>query len=197
MATRKKAAETAEEIKEATLEEVKAPAELDPIAAATAAITALGTAGGSGELSAYTAGKAVDTGKKVFLQSDLDNLQAQIDALSTQVDTLSGQLTSFTQGRAMAANDDLDNYKTPGHYFADTSAKAQTILHRPTGVTNPFGVDVKFNTASNRLVQTLIVNYADLSFYQRKLLAGGESGTWTKWAKVTGTETDPVEPVTP
>lgn len=190
MATRKKAAETAEEIKETTLEEVKAPAELDPIAAATAAITALGTAGGSGELSAYTAGKAVDPGKKVYLQSDLDILQAQIDALSAQ-------LTAFTKGSSMASGDDLDNYKTPGHYFADTSAKAQSILHRPTGVSNPFGVDVKFNTAANRLVQTLIVNTADLSFYQRKLLAGGESGTWTKWAKVTGTETEPVEPVTP
>ena len=190
MATRKKAAESVEEIKEVELEEVKAPAQLDPIAAATAAITALGTTGGSGELSAYTAGKAVDSGKKVFLQSDLDNLQVQIDALSAQ-------LQAFTKGSSMASGDDLDNYKTPGHYFADTSAKAQSILHRPTGVSNPFGVDVKFNTAANRLVQTLIVNTADLSFYQRKLLAGGESGTWTKWAKVTGTETEPVEPVTP
>ena len=196
MATRKQAADAElDVVKE--IDETKVPAELDPIAAATAAITALGTAGGSGELSAYTAGKAVDTGKKIFQQSDLDYLQSQINDLSSQLDTLSGQLTAFTQGSSMTANDDLDNYRTPGHYFADTSQKAQTILHRPTGVSNPFGVDVKFNTASNRLVQTLIVNATDLSFYQRKLLSGGESGTWTKWAKITGTETDPVEPVTP
>lgn len=189
MATRKKAADAElDVVKE--IDDTKAPAELDPIAAATAAITALGTAGGTGELSPYTAGKAVDTGKKIYLQSDIDNLQAQIDALNAQ-------LQAVTKGSSIASGDDLDNYKTPGHYFADTSAKAQAAIHRPTGVSNPFGLDVKFNTAANRLVQTLIVNTADLSFYQRKLLAGGESGTWTKWSKFTGTETNPVEPVTP
>lgn len=189
MATRKKNVEPEAEIETKELEVKDAPA-LDPIAAATAAVAAIQSGGGSGELEVYSAGKLVDSGKKIFLQSDIDNLQAQIDSLSAQ-------LTALTKGSSIASGDDLDSYKTPGHYFADTSAKAQAAIHRPTGVSNPFGLDVKFNTANNRLVQTLVVNTNDLSFYQRKLLAGGESGTWTKWAKITGTETEPVEPVTP
>lgn len=185
MATRKKTTEPEAEIETKELEVEKSPA-LDPIAAATAAVAAMQSGGGSGELEVYSAGKLVDSGKKIFLQSDLDNLQAQIDALNAQ-------LNAITKGSGLSSGADLNDVTTPGHYIVDTSAKAQTIIHRPTGVTNPFGIDVKFNTAANRITQTVYVNTNDLSIYQRKLLSGG----WTKWAKYTGTETEPVEPVTP
>lgn len=96
MATRKKNIEPEAEIETKELEVKDAPV-LDPIAAATAAVAAMQSGGGSGELEVYSAGKLIDSGNKVYLQSDLDDLQAQIDWLNRK------NLFTFYSGAASHA----------------------------------------------------------------------------------------------
>lgn len=178
MATRKKSTEVEADLETKELEVKDSPA-MDPIAAATAAITALQSGGGSGELEAYPAGKLVDTGKKVFLQSDLDDLQAQIDSLQSILDYALVRGDSTLNNQSSKGFDTLD---TTGYWRYTGSA-----INNP--IANGYGIiiNIRYTAYAVQLLFSQTGSTAPVKLLYRMGVNMSATPSWGAWMEISAT----------
>lgn len=86
-------------------------------------------------------------------------------------------LNMFGVPTAIPASANLNNYTTPGHYSADTSAIAKTLTNAPT--TGNFTLFVYYRT-------TTLLNQLAITSSKQIYTRGQSSSGWGSWSTITG-----------
>lgn len=82
-------------------------------------------------------------------------------------------------GTQLAQNTDLNNVTAIGSYYSAQSSDTTTMSHIPTGLNRAFKLIVEHLHRTDRILQTLIVNEAEITIYTRI-----NTGSWSAWEKI-------------
>lgn len=83
------------------------------------------------------------------------------------------------KGTAIQANDDLDNYTTPGSYYSVDTNTTATLSHVPKWVTTGFRLDVINTTTNKWLIQRIYSHNAHQRVSVRLKQGDGAFLDWT------------------
>ena len=97
------------------------------------------------------------------------------------------QQTSLKKGTAIAENDNLNSYTTPGRYYSASGTITTSLSNIPSDVTTGFILIVEEGTAANYIRQKIYPNVNLLRYYERL----NSGGTWGEWYQFVGSTNKP------